>query len=83
VDGAHGWRLHLRPAILASVKAHTTNASVHEVASGALKNLSVLRDNALSVVSLGGIDALRESLASHPASATLQEVAAARRPSRA
>lgn len=64
-------------ALLAAVHTHSQDAPVQEVATGALKNLTVLRDNAMSLVSLGGTDALRESLAGHGASATLQEVAAA------
>jgi len=64
-------------AILAAMAAHAGDASVHEVASGALKNLTVLRDNALSLVELGGIDVVCGSMRAHASSGALQEQAAA------
>ena len=62
-------------SILNSFKFHPYETSVLEVGCGVLKNLTVLRENALRVSAAGGIQIVLAAMQRHATSATLQEQA--------
>ena len=62
-------------SILNFFKLHPSEASVLEVGCGVLKNLTVLRENALRLSTAGGIQIVLAAMQRHATSATLQEQA--------
>ena len=62
-------------SILAACKEHVFDVAVQEACSGALKNLTVLPENARRVVLLGGIDSIVEAMQVHVGFASVQEQA--------